>query len=174
MLMPRKDSYYRDARVVENMNGMRVDGGLVTINRPPLASDAFNQLSDAIDSYVGVNPIGLIWEVLPFSWAVDWLLSVDDVLDNLFLQASSRFNIQYWTSVKYQYDREVEYKFVEAVSGYPDMIEQLSQCRLLKQSVSYYLRDRVDPPSLIESSRLRGSSVYHVFLLGLVALGFRK
>jgi len=170
-------SFYKNGVCTEALTVVRVDGARVIDHRPPYYSQHLEDLSDKIDRLVGVNPAGLIWEVLPYSWAIDWFVSMDDILDNVFLRVSNRFDCAYWTSVKYAYYRTVTYEIRTAVSGPSSGFreEQYEGNKSpLTMLVTDYNRERVDPPSVIDSARMRGANLLNVFWLSLCALGFRK
>jgi len=159
----------------EKVTSTRVDGCRILSRRPEYYSESFQKASDYIDGLIGINPYGLVWRQLPLSFVVDWFLSIDDVIDNLFLNKSTDYEVQYWSSTK-------EHATIEStiMAAYDDIVGTYNapvfkyRDYSAKMSLSSYNRVRRDPPSLISSIRLRGDNLMNGYLLLLMALGMSK
>jgi hypothetical protein len=161
-----------DKRLSSRGDAQRVDGCRWTIDRPQYNTDFFQHADDFMRRFGGQNPLGLIWEVLPLSFTVDWLLSVDDVLDNLWLSKSSTIQTEFWSSLKTSKTWMVEYKTGVAVERTGSVI--WSSFVPLTSSYSHYNRTRRGSPSLVSSARLRGASLWNLYHIALIALGLHR
>lgn len=82
----------------------RVDGGCAVLKRPRYSNPTFD---NTVKRLLGVNGAQLIWEVLPFSFIVDWFMSVDDALDTIWLHSQTEYDVSFWSSTKLDYRRQV-------------------------------------------------------------------
>jgi len=174
---PYYKSSYESCNMNERIEAIRIDGCHVIDTRPPFAYEVFNDLSDAIDRYAGHNPAGLLWEVIPYSWAVDWFLSLDNVIDSLFLRMQNRFELHYWSSTKIEYTRRHDVYFCSNISGaYPGPVDTspkyYDKTDLVVKS-SIYERSVAEPPNPLTSLQLRGTSLTGWYYGLCVAMGLR-
>lgn len=166
---------YGHYKCTESLSSYRVDGCHVVWSRPTYHNPFFKEADRFLSKWTGVNPIGLAWEVYPYSFMVDWFLSIDDAIDNIFIGCSSDVKTQYWVTQKVEYKRKVDGKLCVAVSGYspaPPNREFIGPYTL-SETVSSYDRRRCGGPSVSDSirSRLNAERIFWSFLL---AIGFRK
>lgn len=162
----------QNASFVESIVGTRVDGVILTDLRPKYHSPAFQKWADRIDAGFGLNPVGAIWETLPFSFCIDWFTSLDDVLDAMFLRYTSSFSTQYWTSTKCVVNMYAQTSIPRDVKGnYPQapMWEWRSDIKGYI-TVSDYVRRKTDSPSPVDAFRYR-LSTFGGFASILMALG---
>lgn len=175
-------STYALARVVEASDRIRigrVDGVRCTFERSPIQFS--NDLQAMIDKCVGVNPMGLIWEVLPFSWAVDALLKIDDALDNLWLASNSSINSEFWSSTTTEFSRTMQWAPITGIVPTITLPGQSTletyEERLGSSSSEFrkreYSRGRRLPPTVGDSIRLF-TGAKSLYMLFLVALGFHR
>ena len=145
----------------------------------PYYSQFFENLENNIRRYIGHNPLGIIWEAIPFSFCVDWLLSVDEVLDSAFLNIQREWKLDYWKSSKISVDRQIRYSVMKDVrqktpvpiGNWSAINTQYSyETELHLETFSEYSRERMEPPSPIQSLHSRPGTK-KVFLLALIALG---
>jgi len=125
----------------------RVDGVRITRTRPAFYSEEFG---NALDRLIGVNGARLIWDVLPWSFVVDWFLSVDDMLDNMWLMSQHEYQVEYWTSTKAQYKRFVSYESLPTTNLY-----RWKPCESISGEYSHYSRVLRSAPSVLDSARFR-------------------
>jgi len=165
-------AYYAECEFYESLFAKRVDSAEVTDLRPGYQLPGFQALQDKIDRLVGVNPYGLAWEVLPLSWLVDLFISLDDVIDSVFLRSTSMFDVVYYESLKTQYTCTFRHYY----SSYSDggFISPMDYHYVAASPItigsSGYIRRTVEPPSPFDSARFR-MGPYMAFLSLLVALG---
>lgn len=155
--------------IIEDFSVLRVDGVRSTLVKPRFKSEAFGNF---VTQTLGINGAAVIWEAIPFSWCVDWFLSVDNVIDNIWAQSQDEYRLEYWTSTKHQYERRVRYSYLQNIGGdQPSIVKQESDGGLLRCSFSDYNRNPRAQPSPMSGahSRLTPKKVY---LMALVALGF--
>jgi hypothetical protein len=166
---------YFAAEIIEDLQANRVDGAHVSYERPH--TDFFQKFEEFERRYIGVNPLGIIWEVLPLSFCLDWIFSIDDMLDTLWLNSQSRYEVHYWTSVKLEHKSSFKLDYIRSVQGSGTLgnhTVEYAKAPEVDSSVKSYVRTRREPPSPLSSARLRGANVYNLYLAGLIALGFRK
>ena len=152
----------------EHVEITRCDGACADLVRPAYSNDAFDNY---VKRLIGVNGAGLIWEVLPFSFVVDWFLSVDDALDTLWLANQSEYNVQYWSTTKILYHREVKaYQWTseEVPVGASFMYKEWASP--VWAEYSHYNRTPRDQPSPLSSIRFR-LGPQQGFLTLLIGLG---
>lgn len=155
----------------------RVDGVRVTSMRPQYNTEIFNTLQHTIDTYIGHNPMGLVWEVLPLSFALDWVFAIDDMLDSLWLSNNRSYVTEYWSSTKIRLQRTVDYRFRADIDG-PASIAATS-CYKFEEGTSIvntlteYKRIRRETPNPLSSLRPKGAQMSNLFLSGLIAVGLR-
>jgi len=159
-------AYYGLWQMREVARYSRVDGAQVALKRPGLQSDSFQ---NAVERLIGVNGARLIWDVMPFSWAVDMVLSLDDMLDLLWCNSQTEYDITYWSSTSIQYERVVE-TFSRTQEEIPDGSDLMS-IPPVQWSYSHYNRAIKAAPRLIDTLRFRARPM-GVFLTALVAIGF--
>jgi hypothetical protein len=132
-----------------------------------------------LNNTIGNNPAGLIWESTKLSFAIDWLLSLDNVLDLLWLRSQERFEVQYWSSLKYQYERKIRYQICTVVTsadlpyiGTSEVQRRWSDTAhpVISRYTSYQRWPRL-APDLESAVRARGANVKNLFLAALIALG---
>jgi len=157
------------ASMVEEFATLRVDGVRATLVKPMYQNEVFSQF---ITATMGVNGATVLWDCVPFGWVLDWFLSVDSVLDNIWAQSQTEYQLEYWTSTKSQYKRSVRYSTWSGVSGkYPQVVKQISDNGLLASSYSLYKRNPRAQPSPLSGLHER-LTLKKVYLMALVALGF--
>lgn len=146
----------------------RCDGACADLVRPAYTNDAFDNY---VKRLLGVNGAGLLWEVLPFSFVVDWFLSVDDALDTLWLANQTEYNVQYWSTTKLLYHREIKaYQWTNEVvpPGAPFVYKDWPAP--VWAEYSHYNRTPRVPPSPLSSIRFR-MGPRQGFLTLLIGLG---
>lgn len=146
----------------------RCDGACADLVRPAYMNDAFDNY---VKRLVGVNGAGLMWEVLPFSFVIDWFLSVDDALDTLWLANQTEYNVQYWSTTKVLYHREVmgyQWTNEQVPVGHPFIYKEWPSP--VWAEYSHYNRIPRDPPSPLSSIRFR-MGPRQGFLTLLIGLG---
>jgi hypothetical protein len=144
-------------------------------------SDLFRGLDRFQQRYIGLNPLGAVWESYPLSFLVDYVLSIDNVLDSLFLNNNSRINVQYWSSVKRELQRQgsgllcsgIQNPGPYAIASSPSILYEYGHQIEVKWTASHYVRSRRDAPSALSSLSPR-LSPKKVFLGLLIALGYRR
>lgn len=158
------------AQCVDHCTVSRVDGVRATLRRPRYYSDIFNRIIPAL---IGHNPANMIWRAIPFSWCVDLVLSIDDVLDTLWCQAQTEYELEYWSSVKrlstqsFGFDVRKDYR-----GEYPlPPQETLDSDGVMTKVVSVYDRFNRVPPAWNQSVRASIGPKMG-YLTALVALGF--
>lgn len=171
---PARGSYI-NGQLFEVAAKLRVDGARVTYRRPPGTSEFYDQMEQFKNRWLGANPLGNIWEVLPLSFCVDWLLSIDQVIDSLWLQNQSTYQIEYWSSVKTAYHQSYACEVPIKVSGvYPVPEYEYSKIGPVINEFESYGRELREPPNPLSSVRIRGANVYNTYLAILIALGLRR
>lgn len=117
----------------------------------------------------GGNAAGILWEAIPYSFVVDWLLSIDNVIDNDFLSRYSGMAHCAWTSQKSETKRLVKLTVpldVSPTTGY----DKYTEFELGGDVSSTYHRGRADLPTPFQEAHSR-LSLYKGFLGVLLALG---
>jgi len=154
----------------ENCTVNRVDGCRATLRRRSYYSDVFNKIIPAL---IGHNPANMIWRALPFSWCVDLVLSIDDVLDSMWCQAQTEYELNYWSSHKVVSTQTFGFNVRSDYSGsYPDgLVEVLGSNGDMTRVVKVYNRYNREPPNPLQSVRANVSPMMG-YLTALVALGF--
>lgn len=162
--------------MVESGAVTRIDGGRCVYHRPPCTSDSYEKLSAMMDRLVGVNPVGLAWEVLPYSFMFDWLLAIDDILDSLWLNSQSRFDVSYWTTVKRSHRGSIHLNYCNGVEAvWPQSFKpQYGAAMDVDCDITSYQRSLTDAPSISNVMRAKGANLRNIYLGLLIALGFRK
>jgi hypothetical protein len=61
--------------------------------------DRFRQADKLIANLVG-NPLTVIWEAVPWSFVIDWFVSIDDLIGDSYLRGLSGYELTAWTSSK--------------------------------------------------------------------------
>lgn len=165
-------SLYKDLKLAETLRCDRVDGCHVIVHRPLYQTDAFQALDDWMRRYVGSNGMGVIWEVIPYSFAIDWFLGIDDVLDSLFLRKNNEYEQHYWTSSKYAYSGDVKGQYAwDFEQVYPALTPKWKAIDTVTISQTHYSRSGCEAPSVLDSIRLKGLNLYNLYKLALIALG---
>jgi len=161
---------------VESKSVLRVDGGHLVYRRPR-PTDSINALENACQRWLGANPTGCLWEITPFSFIVDAFLSIDDVLDTLWLRSQNKYEVEYWSSIKYQYLADLSF----AARGECDPddsyyvrhpVWKVASTDSGCLGWSSYERWKEEPPSLLELVRPKGINTRNGYLFALIALGF--
>jgi hypothetical protein len=173
---PEPGNWFTRAYRKQRRTEYRVDGAFVEWIRPQYNTEFFSAAQTTIDRYLGANPLGSIWAVLPLSFAIDWILAVDDVLDSLWLLNNRSFNIQYWSTTKIELIRTVGWFSTAATSSkwgsfpVPYQFSEQSTC----SKYADYNRQHRDPPSPLSSVRAKGAEIGNLYLSLLIALGLRR
>lgn len=152
----------------EHVELFRVDGAVADLKRPDVQ---YSNMKNILNRLVGVNGAGLIWEVIPWSFVIDWFLSVDNALDTLWLQSQTDFDVSFWSSTKLSYRRSVEHQYVTPDS-YPAGSVQLYRWASdpVWKEYSHYIRTPRPAPTAFESLGFR-MGPKQGFLTILLALG---
>jgi hypothetical protein len=152
----------------EYISNFHVDGVCVDLKRPMYRTD-FGKYLNAL---VGVNGSRLLWDVLPFSWCIDSFLSIDDMLDNLWLGSQTEYDVAYWSSSKLIYRRDVRGMNLVDKGFYPSTIESWpwQSADTMRAEYTHYNRTPRLPPSIIDSARFRLGAT-QAWLTILVGLG---
>lgn len=104
-------------RMSETVTVRRVDGVRATYRRPKYNTSFFN---NTIPMLLGHNPANMIWAAIPWSWAVDLILNIDDVLDSLWCQSQTEYDLEYWSSLKVLSDQTFSFRVRDGFGGtYP-------------------------------------------------------
>lgn len=164
---------YDNLYMRQTVTSDRVDGCRVTMRKYLDFGEAGELVASYTNKFIGVNPMALMWEVVPFSFAVDWLLAVDDVLDSLWCNNQDQYELAYWYSVKSVYRRDVSWREYRPLEIYQTRTLLSHQVPPLSVKWSSYRRNRMDPPSPLDMVRAKGANIKNVFLLALIALGFK-
>lgn len=158
------------AQCTDHCTVSRVDGVRATLRRPRYYSDIFNRIIPAL---LGHNPANMIWRAIPFSWCVDLVLSIDDVLDTVWCQSQTEYELEYWSSVKGLSTQSFGFDVRKDYAGpYPARPEELiGSDGVMEKVVSVYNRFNREPPTWKQSVRASLSPTMG-YLTALVALGF--
>jgi hypothetical protein len=156
----------------------RVFGARLTFNgnQEPFMTEFFQKWQSLEDRFTGANPLATIWEAIPFSFAVDWLLSIDNLLDALWLNNQPRHSVSYWISKKDVLETNLQWQYMTEIRGEgnsslvptPTFADAGPQIERL----SYYTRQPSAPPSALSQVKARGGTK-QLYLLTLIALGLR-
>jgi hypothetical protein len=188
-----KDSYTTNSRFIRNNGALsgidqleqtekseRVWGARIEYNPPEnrYLTDFFAGLENGINEYIGMNPLTVIWEAIPFSFAVDWLLSVDRLLDTIWLNNNPNVVCQYWKSEKISLDQKFSCQYLslyqtstnQHISDYTVRESKLSDSEF-RGTCSAYNRMKMDAPSPLQALELR-AGLKQVYLAALIATGF--
>jgi hypothetical protein len=132
-----------------------------------------------IDELIGVNPTAIIWEAVPFSFVVDWFLSIDNVLNAIWLSGNDRYKATFWASSKLTYDARLFYESVQWMDsgwGYypsytrPNNPAQIYSGHVHTRNYVHYNRTLVAAPTA--TSQLKSRLTLKKGFLGLlVAIG---
>jgi hypothetical protein len=168
----------------EERVGSRTFGARVKYSVPGAEAytDFFRKWGEFERRFIGANPAALIWEAIPFSFAIDWLLSIDNVLDALWLDNYPGVSVEYWQSEKRSANRRLSYQICTGLNdngpfpyGSVQNIESLKKWENAPphvDTVSHYTRNRRDAPSALSQVKVRGG-IKQMYLLSLIALGKR-
>lgn len=77
-----------------------VVGARVGVVHNPYVSQEVSNVNTWLDQHLGYNPMSPVWAIIPFSFVVDWLFGVDNMLDAAFLSTTKKVDIQWWRSTK--------------------------------------------------------------------------
>ena len=158
-------------RLQERFQKDRVDGVRATLVRPMYGSDFFNRMLTAL---LGINGATALWEAVPFSWAVDYFLSIDAVLDILWCQSQTEYRLEYWSSEKVRYERLVDYSYISQWQGNGTFATPVyADGPTVRAEYSNYERTPRVQPSAFDGLRSRLSPT-KVFTMAMVAIGLVK
>lgn len=112
--------------------------------------------------------LGTIWEIIPFSFLVDWFVDVSSFLDGLdddLFGALPILILEYCDSVKYEYRTTCSWKFMV-----PPYNQVGRGATLAQHTVKYYER-RNSTPVLIDVQSANGLTVKRTALAGSLLIG---
>lgn len=123
-------------------------------------------------SAMGLDKIlGTIWELIPFSFAVDWFVDVSgflEALDRKLFGALPILILEYCHSVKYEYQTTITWQSWVTQSIVGSVPTIFGQATLAQQRVKYYERKK-DTPCLLDLQSSSGLTVRRVSLAGSIA-----
>jgi hypothetical protein len=161
-----------------NCTQTRVDGCRYEFSRP------FNAVEDFSRRFIGINGAGLLWEVVPFSFVIDWFIHIDDVLDTLWLNSAPGIKTQFWSSTKTENMRRWTMRNRESdteifnLSPNPGELtidfKPISDGIDLSHKWTRYNRIRRDNPVPLDSLRLTLPGIRNVYNLALIAAGLMR
>lgn len=168
--LPIKSDEYNDPlfgkqSVQLTQESMRVWGGVCEVKKDYAKYGSLESLAKFIDQYLGANPMASIWAVMPWSFCIDWVFGIDNVLDNYFLNNNPDYKVEYWSSRKvtkraiYRSEYPVDFESVKVpyLTSYASaLIKYTMATAECERSYSRYQRSRRDPPSLLSSVKLFG------------------
>jgi hypothetical protein len=114
------------------------------------STDAFKRLDYMIRRFVATGPATLAWELIPFSFVVDWFVNLSGVLDSLdnTLTGGSKRITHTWMSEKY---RVLAMAYKHKYNGWASDKDGLP---IAHNEFSYYHREPLNPdPSIGGSGR---------------------
>lgn len=170
-------AWHTNLSMLEEVTHSRTDGVRLLYKKPRNTGEYYDKLLNIWQRTVGCNPMGLIWEVLPFSFAVDWIITIDQLLDLLWLNNQTSYSVQYWTTIKSTYTRTLLYgspgEAIRNTSGFLEIVGFAQPSNVL--TYSHYDRQTVPPPAPMESIQfVKDFSAKKGFLLGLIGMGLRR
>jgi hypothetical protein len=113
------------------------------------------------------NPIGVLWNAIPYSFVVDWFVNIGDWAESLIHEPAIPIVIEDFShSVKYSYRTDIRMSWLKGKLIFP----------LASNEVSFYERRR-DIPSTTSRIRFRipdlGSFVLGAALVGQTAKAYQ-
>lgn len=145
----------------------RVDGMTAELKRPIVRNTSMRNM---LNRLVGVSGARIIWDFVPWSFVVDWFLSVDDALDTLYLGAQTEYDIGSWSSTKLTYTREVSCGQLSIEEFFPANQMVFIEAPPLRAAYTHYNRTRRPIPTVLDSLRFR-MGPKQGFLTVLLGLG---
>lgn len=123
--------------------------------RPPtLKSDQAKKLDYVLERFVASGPVSLAWELVPFSFVLDWFVDLSNVIgavDNV-LKGRPRDIYDSWWSEKIQFDVDIVHK-----DNRPGWISRTHDgVTVADNNISYYHRQYLDPVITIGASNRFG------------------
>jgi hypothetical protein len=144
-------------------------------------TDFFRKTDKVLGELLGPNPLAIIWEAIPFSFAIDWLLSLDNVLDDLWLRELSGAKIEMSRSQKLETVRTWSWRYLSGMGPNPSVslnVIRPPESQWIYSTIigeiesSLYVREPMALPPLLTNVRIRGGPK-QAFLGILIALGIR-
>jgi hypothetical protein len=156
----------------------RVFGARLTFNgnQEPYLTEFFNKWQQFEDRFIGANPAAIIWEAIPFSFAVDWFLSIDNLLDNLWLNNQPRHSVTYWKSVKDVFETTLQWQYISKYErpGLPGEvpIAEFTTAEPQTERLTRYKRQPSAAPNALSQLKPRAGTK-QLYQLALLAIGIR-
>jgi len=163
----RSSTMYVEAAGQLTIESERLDCLKVDWKRNVASTPFLKQSQEFMERYSGRNQLGLLWEVMPISFMIDWLVSIDDVLDTMWLNTHAEYNTLYWTTNVASAILDV--RFTPVTTQSPFGVLGGTSVSNMTSKVRFYERTRRDPPSPLSSIRMRGDNakaLFHSLLIG--------
>lgn len=142
------DRYYN----TDILSGVKVAGIRVV---PPKPQEYYYNQVRAFDKLVqelNGNPLSTIWEAVPWSFAIDWFLSVDDLINDAWLRKSG-WNVQPWVSQKKTSERTWRHDINIGVNSFTG--DWITTPITWSHSRTIYHRTKAQLPGLLSNIRFR-------------------
>lgn len=144
---------------------------LMVIPTPPPAY--YTQFFASLDGFarqIMRHPASTIWEAIPFSFLVDWFISVDKMIDNAYLYRYSDMRTVCWSSAKSVATRTGTLRVPTRISDPSSGLLAYESITLPEDRSSRYVRRPGDLPPALQEAGSRFNP-YKGFLAALLALG---
>jgi hypothetical protein len=157
-------------------------GGLrLSVDRPTYQSEAFRKAADYVERLTGANPLQSIWQMVPWSFVVDYLLSVDDLLDRAWVLSNPEFNSCYWVTRKVIREETIAAKYyggfkptrrllTQPITPYSALLTD-EQTIAIVNTYSRFTRSISSKPNLFQGYKIARKAspgrLYRSFLLAL-------
>lgn len=122
--------------------------GVRGINTVKYQSDAFRKLDYLLTRFLSAGPASFVWERIPFSFVVDWVVNTSDIINQLdnTLTGGSKKITDAWMSEKYDV-------YISAVKHRTSAWTSSEDGKAMVQNrLSYYHREPYTHSQLTESS----------------------
>jgi hypothetical protein len=146
----------------------------VTKVKPKGVTARMNDINDKIDRYLGANQAGNIWAVVPFSFMIDWLVSIDDYLDEVFLKNSPYLKSVWCYSRKLEHHTYADGDYRSgalANKGDSPALQFVFSPLHIEELASRFIRDPMVSPDTISLLPRSRASIKKTYLASLIALG---
>jgi len=81
----RASGYSRKTTTIDYLPGVKIVTTMETSNRVRFVTNwkLGNDMNDVISSFTSLNPVAIAWELVPYSFVVDWCVDIGGYLRNL-------------------------------------------------------------------------------------------
>jgi len=115
------------------------------------STSIFGSLDYLMKRFLSAGPASALWELIPYSFVVDWFVNLSSVIDDLdnVLTGATKSLIDASVSETYSIQCRTVYNSYYYAPWDADNVTNITGKDIVVQNVSYYRRDPVDPRSSV-------------------------